>query len=140
MNFPLCRQLAFPFPFCKNIYDQGQYKLNMKRSLDGHKWKTIHIITIQLISLKAIFASMSRNTQYYVVELVSQISWTPLSAPSITALSLAQICSSWHALVASGPVNLIIHLEKKCLTVSKFIFIWLYKRQDVFQAWSGGHT
>ena len=45
----------------------------MKRDPDGHKRKTVQIILIQLISLKAFFESTNENPQFSMDELASQI-------------------------------------------------------------------
>ena len=58
------------------------------------------------------------STQFPVDELVFQTAWTQCTAPSIPYFKPPQIWSSWHALVALGPVNVITHLAKICCQVS----------------------
>ena len=58
------------------------------------------------------FASTSRNPQFYLVELETQIVWTQCIALLINNFNPAQSWSSLHAWLASGPVTFSTHIEK----------------------------
>ena len=90
----------------------GMATIAFKKNPNSHKWRTVNIIQIQLISLNKLFASIRIKPQISSVQLCYQIDWTRCTDPSITSFNKLQIWSSLHTLVASYPVTLSTHFAK----------------------------
>ena len=104
-------------PVLKN--EQWPVTISVKeKAISGRPWITDFPQNSDLIDLvEHVFVSTRKNPQSSVVEFPPQLDSTLWTALSITALSPVHSCSSWHSMVAYGPMTFSTILSKRCFEV-----------------------